>query len=268
MSFMSFIGNIGGAYLGYRGARRGQDMSAANAAADRAFSRELAQHGISWKVADAKRAGIHPLYAIGAPPMSAPSTSVFPGDFSGVASSLSAAGQSLDRALMANRGKNDRTQVMLGHLAVERSQLENDFLRARIAKLNSPGTPPPVPEMGTAPAPIPVETVPLSATAAHPKAVHQEHGAVTDLGFVRVPGGGYAPVPSKDAKERLEDMGIPQVMWSLRNNFLPNVGLGTPPPKSWLPKGAHSWRWSHSKQAWVPDRDYKGRTVPLPKGYR
>lgn len=33
---------------------------------NRNFQREFAQNGISWKVADAKRAGIHPLYALGA----------------------------------------------------------------------------------------------------------------------------------------------------------------------------------------------------------
>lgn len=39
--------------------------------AERGYSvqREALQNGISWRVADAKRAGIHPLYALGAPPM-------------------------------------------------------------------------------------------------------------------------------------------------------------------------------------------------------
>lgn len=40
--------------------------------ADRGYAeqREALQHGISWRVADAKAAGIHPLYALGSPPMS------------------------------------------------------------------------------------------------------------------------------------------------------------------------------------------------------
>lgn len=36
------------------------------AAADRASQREFAQHGVRWRVADAKAAGVHPLYALGA----------------------------------------------------------------------------------------------------------------------------------------------------------------------------------------------------------
>lgn len=43
------------------GARSQRDANQANEAAQRDF----AQHGISWKVADAKAAGLHPLYALG-----------------------------------------------------------------------------------------------------------------------------------------------------------------------------------------------------------
>jgi hypothetical protein len=53
----------GGTLLsGMMGSKATQDANAANAA----LSREFAQHGIGWKVADAKEAGIHPLAALGA----------------------------------------------------------------------------------------------------------------------------------------------------------------------------------------------------------
>lgn len=45
------------------------NRSASNRNAD--LQREFAQHGISWKVADAKRAGVHPLAALGAQTQSA-----------------------------------------------------------------------------------------------------------------------------------------------------------------------------------------------------
>lgn len=55
------IGALGGAFSNYQ-----QGLQA-----DKGYGaqREALQNSISWRVADAKRAGIHPLYAIGAPPM-------------------------------------------------------------------------------------------------------------------------------------------------------------------------------------------------------
>lgn len=46
---------------GILGNKSNQKIAEQNAA----LQKEFAQHGISWKVADAKRAGIHPLYALG-----------------------------------------------------------------------------------------------------------------------------------------------------------------------------------------------------------
>lgn len=64
------LGGFGGPIIGAAGSiagglisnlfNKGQQQKAEN------FQRELAQHGISWRVADAKAAGIHPLFALGA----------------------------------------------------------------------------------------------------------------------------------------------------------------------------------------------------------
>ena len=53
------IGNIGGALLGGIFGKKSADKESR-------FQKEFAQHGIRWKVADAKEAGLHPLAAIGA----------------------------------------------------------------------------------------------------------------------------------------------------------------------------------------------------------
>lgn len=73
--------------------------------------REFATHGIRWKVADAKAAGIHPLYALGA------STTGFQpvtGDTGAMGRGVSGAGAAISRH------------------AVERARLENDLLRTEL----------------------------------------------------------------------------------------------------------------------------------------
>ena len=57
-------GALGGAAIGAFGSNKASKRNAK-------LQKEFAQHGITWRVNDAKRAGIHPLYAIGAPAFSA-----------------------------------------------------------------------------------------------------------------------------------------------------------------------------------------------------
>lgn len=69
------------------------------------YQKEFAKHGIRWKVADAKAAGIHPLYALGANTVSYSPISVG-GD--PLARSISAAGQDIGRAVAATRTSLER----------------------------------------------------------------------------------------------------------------------------------------------------------------
>lgn len=55
-----------GAFTSGKRADESRAFSAHQAQLDRDFQREFAQHGISWRVADAKRAGLHPLAVLGA----------------------------------------------------------------------------------------------------------------------------------------------------------------------------------------------------------
>ena len=61
-------------------------------------------------------------------------------------------------------------------------------------------------------------------------------------------------------------MKIPELMWAIQNNLLPNFGLGTKPPRNMLPPDAVDWEWSYTKQEWQPrtERDWYGR-VPHPE---
>lgn len=57
---------LGSAAASVYGGRQANKANKAMAAQQEALQREFAQQGIRWKVADAKAAGLHPLYAIGA----------------------------------------------------------------------------------------------------------------------------------------------------------------------------------------------------------
>lgn len=104
-------------------------------------------NGISYKVADAKRAGIHPLYALGANTMSFSPVSAGGPDVS----FLGDMGQNIDRARSATSGPAVRGAArVLEGLTLERASLENDKLRSEIRRMNSAGTPPGLPDLAPA----------------------------------------------------------------------------------------------------------------------
>lgn len=106
--------------------------SAADKQAD--LQKDFAQKGIQWKVKDAKAAGIHPLYALGANTVSYSPVSVGQPDLGAMGADI---GQAIDRVSTAP----EKAQGALGALALERAGLENDLLRAQIqrARINTAG---------------------------------------------------------------------------------------------------------------------------------
>lgn len=84
------------------------------------MQREFAQQGISWKVADAKRAGIHPLYALGASTHSYSPVTVGQADYGQM-------GQDLTRAFMEPRNNQDRLGEFMK--AQEGAQGQRDALK-------------------------------------------------------------------------------------------------------------------------------------------
>lgn len=278
-SIISAVGSLAGSALGSRSSESEKDASREMHGENMAMQREFAQQGIRWRVEDAKAAGIHPLYALGAQlPSYSPSTYI-PGGDNGAGALLAQAGQDIGRAVDATRTPKERTTARLEALSVDRAELENELLRSKIAREKA-ALNPPLPD-GTARQLIPgqgdiermgltvtgptshVEIKPQEVTPANPRRNFQEPSPVTDLGFAWT-GSGYAPVPSKDVKDRMEDITIPQLMWGWRNNVLPNVpGQGKPPPVDLLPEGSNNWRWSYSKQEWQPYFDPHRARVPV-----
>lgn len=93
--------------------------------ADREYERqkEFAQNGIRWKVADAKAAGIHPLYAIGA------NTSTYsPQAAVGTDFGLAKAGQDIGRAIEAGQTRQERQEAQ---------SIQNKYYEAQIKNVDA-----------------------------------------------------------------------------------------------------------------------------------
>lgn len=150
-----------GGWLGMQGAKDANAQNAAIAAQNIALQREFAQSGIQWKVRDAQKAGVHPLYALGASTTSfAPVSVGAVNEAAPMANALGAMGQDVSRAAAAYRGPSERANAVAGVMTAQEVQgnalkldnmrLQNEILRSRLALINQPGTPPgvefPVPE--------------------------------------------------------------------------------------------------------------------------
>ena len=139
------FGQIAGALIGagasYLGQKKANQQAANQAAGNAALQREFAQQGIRWRVEDAKAAGIHPLYALGA---SVPTYSPVSASFGNTASDFAQAGQNIGRAIDSTRTQAERDEATeLAFYRKKRAQLENDLLREQIraSRVNNPPSP-------------------------------------------------------------------------------------------------------------------------------
>lgn len=226
---------------------------------------EFAKHGIRWRVEDAKAAGLHPLYALGANTASFSPVHVGARQPSAGAEFAAQMGQGLVSAGLRAATRDERAdvlanlQVKSAELGVQNQELQNQLLGSQIARMNANPTVslpsnsdmPLLTGQGNA---FPsssggnayVQEKPLERIHSSPGVPAQEVGTVADYGFART-GTGLAIVPSKDVKERIEDQFIPEIMWSARNQFVgPYTGaVKAPDPRHYPPpKGSTHWVWN------------------------
>lgn len=234
-----------GGMIGKKGSENAAEKNAA-------AQREFAQKGVQWKVADAKAAGVHPLYALGAQTHSF--TPSYAGDTS-MPNAMASAGQDIGRAIDATRTAPQKLDAFMRTsqaLQLENQSLQNDMLRAQIAETTARSTP-------SFPAPVDPFVIPgqansgvknvalerIASAHGHPFA---EAGPVTDVGYTRTYSGDLAPVYSSDAKQRLEDDFGGMVAWNLRNRVIPSLTLGALGPR---PPGFAGF-YDPITQSWVP----------------
>lgn len=141
-----------GGFLGKSSQDKANEIAQQNAANNIALQREFAQNSIQWRVQDAAKAGVHPLYALGASTTSFSPVTVGVSGANPLADSMSSMGQNLGRAAAAYASPKDRlgaaAQVAQGQelqfnkLRLENMELQNAALRSKVANMNQPGTPP------------------------------------------------------------------------------------------------------------------------------
>lgn len=218
---------------------------------DRQMQKEFAQKGIQWKVADAEKAGIHPLYALGAS-----TTSFAPVGVGDAGKHFADMGQDVSRAMAATSTEATKASAFnsaVQSLTLRKMSLENDLLASKIATINQAGTPPSPPSIGQrynfdGQGSVPgadgnplglVQTSMMSRQAASPEYRWQEPAAITDVGFSKTVNGGYAPVMSNDVKQRLEEDWPGMLWWNARNRLLPAFGYGKSEP--FPPDPGYAW---------------------------
>lgn len=233
-----------------------------------ALQREFAQQGIRWKVEDAKAAGIHPLFAMGANTASFSPNQFQPvGDDTGgiVQRGLSQFGQDIGRAVTATSTKDQRNNGITSALALERQQLENDLLRSQIVR-NLGQSGPPMPSgvgrsgglAGQQDATLGTYNIePAEVGASLPKNAGQTAGpAIPQVTWGMSPDArGIQPFPPK-ALGVEDELGAPLMLdWYIRNRILPNVRSGSQPDMAVVRKmfpGAIGVRWSYEEQRYLP----------------
>ena len=281
MGWGSAIGGAIGGALGLIGAGQSQASAERLNQLNYEHQKEFAQNGIRWKVADAKAAGLHPLAALGASTASYSPSAVI-GD-SPDYSFLKDMGQGIDRAMDAKatqreRAEREQKENALFNEELKGKQLQNQETETRIQSMKwdmamelarnaaqSARTQQQVPAMpslapdgslmpgqGNATSPGGIESKPAEIVINEPGRPGQERGSVSELGFTRTNDGGYAPVMSKDAKDRLDDDFIGSSLWHLRNSLPAAFDADrVKPPRSWLPKGSE-WRFDVRRGAFYP----------------
>lgn len=247
----SIGGSVGAAAPELLGGWLGADAARKEGNTNRAEQREYATNSIRWRVKDAQAAGIHPLYAMGATGASFQPVST------GAPEILANMGQNVGRAIQSKMSQEDRTHVAeMNMLQREHLKKQNALLDAQTTSIMKSSLPPAMPggsdnfmpgqgESGS------MQVKPSSRTRSAKGAPEQQQGWIPDVGWARTKTG-LTPVPSSDIKERIEDQFIPETMWAVRNQIMPNVSKNSPPPKEMLPKGADKWEWSYLKQEWQP----------------
>lgn len=253
--------SIFGGIMGSNSTASANRWAAHEARLNREMQYEFAQNGIQWRAEDARKAGIHPIYALGSAGASfSPVSTNFQTD-TALPNAMAAAGQDIGRAVNATRTQEQRVDAFTQtaqKLSLEKASLENDLLRTEIASAAGrlrTAQAPPFPAPGNA-YNIPGQTQsglvkgePLEVTVGHPKQPQSEGGAITDVGYART-GTGWAPVPSDNVKNRIEDNFFHEALHFMRNNVMPSVGYNFNPPPFKAPEGKE-WHFH------VPSQEYR-----------
>lgn len=225
MDFDNFLDSYGGilgaglgavgSILGGRKARKSQEKMMQQ---QLQYQREFAQNGISWRVADAKRAGLHPLYALGGSGATySPMSTV--GTDSGMSDAFSKVGQAI-----SNRQTSEE-KAMSG-LRLENAKLNNDLLKAQINNINRETS---LASVGQSPAGAAIKAAYQSQSSVGKSSGKVEgfDQSTPDIRLVEKGSGNYTYAPAKDRADWLQDLSFantPEGITYAINRYNPSYG--------------------------------------------
>lgn len=251
------------------GSLLGGISATSQASKDRKWQQRLAKNQVQFRVADAKAAGVHPLYALGMPAMSYSPTAVHPGDYGG--SAIGQMGQDISRAITAGQTRREREleaaaaaqrtaaldaqNMRESESRIRENDANADYFRSQIARMNSaqvgPGAPSGV-----------VQTVP------NPAQPMVQQGVGSDYQYVRGRDGRLHIIPSEAVANTFDEIPGAGIGWFLRNNLTPML-RGTDPPYPTVPPphpGQH-WVFDRPSQSWVARFPSRDRPRPARRPY-
>lgn len=264
-------GGVAGLFGG--GGNNNSYLSYINAHQDREFQRAAMQDGIKWRVNDAKEAGIHPLYALGAPTFSPSPTSIntSSGGADLTPEYLKQMGQGLERAIHSTLTPGERGLDAAGKIMqaqqIERGELSNELLRAQIAAqralLTGSQVGPPNPAGGggfSIPGQVSSQSMgnykvePSEVKSQAPGTPTSEAGPpAADVKWIKTPTG-VRPGISKDSGLSDTDIFNPEYLeWAWRNKVFPNAQRA--PSPEYMAKvypGSIGARWDQFNFEWRP----------------
>lgn len=214
------------------------------------IQKEFAQHGIRWKVEDAKEAGLNPLVAMGA--QTNPAQTYVSGYSPGEKyRSFGQMGQDISRAVAATMTKEERAKLDYEWtMKAERLGLENDLLKAQINNYK-PKTPP------------------FPSTGMFGDDFATDAGLNATRSFDYKPNGSLMVNPQLEYMQKNQEIPFSGMGWAIENRFVPFIkdlftgspgrGMGHAPsikeypvPGIWGRIKGSPWR------GWTYDWRYRG----------
>ena len=242
MGLGSIVSGVGSIVGGLIGANNAQSVAGMNYEAQK----EFAQNGIRWRVEDAKRAGIHPLYALGASTQGYSPSGGYTGDY-GISDAAAHFGQGYERAQQAKMTKEERDRQDVRDAIQDMAALEDLRQKKRMndaqirladseifrnfalstSALRKTGLPPAMPSSGgvidgQGESYATGQTTPeISSVVTSEKGTPSvQAGSPPDARFYRT-ATGRAPLPTEESGDAMDAAFGSGIQWALRNNLLP-----------------------------------------------
>jgi hypothetical protein len=136
MGWLSAAASIGGALLSKKSSDDDRDAQMEQNALNYEQQKEFAKNSIQWKAADARAAGLHPLFAMGAPLTSYSPSSFTPVGDGGSATALASAGRALDGAISQREVESASKKRLVTQQRFDDSMLRQNQMKEELMKVD------------------------------------------------------------------------------------------------------------------------------------